>query len=195
MPVTVLLAALVVATLILLLALLMALWGIWRYNSLVQSRLRTSEAWSGIDVQLKRRSSLIPNLTETVRGYAQHEHAVFTEVAEARGALAKAVGPVASAIADQSLTQALGRLMAVAENYPQLQAAAGFHELREELRDAEEKIAYARQFYNGNVLAYNTGIRTYPGNLFARRFHFEPAAFFSAGEAANQDVKVSFGRE
>jgi LemA protein len=185
---------LVIAAAVVLLALLFALLGIWMYNSLVQSRLRTSEAWSGIEVQIKRRFSLIPNLTETVRGYAQHEHAVFTEVAEARGTLAKAVGPVASAIADQSLTQALGRLMAVAENYPQLQAAAGFRDLREELRDAEEKIAYARQFYNGNVLAYNTSVRTYPGSLFARRFHFEPAAFFSAGETANQDVKVDFAK-
>ena len=93
-----------------------------------------------------------------------------------------------------SITQALGRLMAVAENYPQLQAAAGFGDLRKELRDAEEKIAYARQFYNGNVLAYNSSIRTYPGNMFARRFHFEPAVFFSADEAATQDVKVNFQR-
>ena len=188
------LPALVVAMAVLLLALLMALWAIWMYNNLVQSRLRTSEAWSGIDVQLKRRSSLIPNVVESVRGYAQHEHETFAEVAEARGALAKAVGPVASAVADQSLTQALGRLMAVAENYPQLQAAAGFGDLRKELRDAEEKIAYARQFYNGNVLAYNSSIRTYPGNMFASRFHFEPAVFFSADEAATQDVKVDFQR-
>jgi LemA protein len=190
----VLLAVLAIVALVLFLALLLALWSIWMYNNLMQSRLRTSEAWSGIEVQLKRRASLIPNVVESVRGYAEHEHAVFTEVAEARGALAKAVGPVASAIADQSLTQALGRLMAVAENYPQLQAAAGFHELREELRDAEEKIAYARQFYNGNVLDYNTSIQTYPGNLFARRFHFDPAAFFTADETANQDVKVSFAK-
>jgi len=189
---TVLVAALFVAALLLLLSLLMVLWGISMYNNLVQSRLRTGEAWSGIEVQLNRRASLIPNIVETVRGYAQHEHQVFADVAQARGALAKAVGPAASAVADQSLTQALGRLMAVAENYPQLQAAAGFRDLREELRDAEEKIAYARQFYNGNVLAYNTAIRSYPGNMFARRFHFEPAGFFSADQAVAQDVKVSF---
>jgi LemA protein len=194
MPMTVVLVSLVVAALVVLLALLLVLWGISMYNNLVQARLRTSEAWSGIDVQLKRRASLIPNVVESVRGYAQHEHEVFAEVAQARGALAKAVGPVSSAIADQSLTQALGRLMAVAENYPQLQAATGFHELREELRDAEEKIAYARQFYNGNVLAYNTSIRKYPGSWFARRYRFEPVLFFSADEPANQDVKVSFAR-
>jgi LemA protein len=190
----VLAAVLLIVALIVLLALLLVLGGIWMYNNLVQSRLRTSEAWSGIDVQLKRRASLIPNLVETVRGYAGHEHAVFTEVAEARGALTKAVGPVASAAADQSLTQALGRLMVVAENYPQLQAATRFHELHEELRDTEEKIAYARQFYNGNVLSYNTSIQTYPGSLFARRFHFEPVAFFATDEAAKQDVNVSFAR-
>ncbi len=188
------LTALTVLVLVLLLALLLALWAMWMYNSLVQSRLRTNEAWSGIEVQLKRRASLIPNVVETVRGYVQHEHAVFTEVAEARGMLAKAAGPAASALADQSLTQALGRLMAVAESYPELQAAAGFRDLRTELRDAEEKIAYARQFYNGNVLAYNTSITTYPGAWFARRFHFEPATFFSAGEAASQDVNVNLGR-
>lgn len=108
------------------------------YNSLVLSRNRTREAWSGIDVQLKRRNSLIPNLVETVRGYATHEHAVFSEVAAARGALAKATGPEAAAAADQGLMAAVGKLMAVAENYPQLQAATTFIHLQEELSDTEE---------------------------------------------------------
>src|SRR5215469_11065835 len=97
---------------------LFVFWGILLYNNLVRARVRTREAWSGIDVQLKRRSSLIPNLVETVRGYATHEHEVFTEVAQARGALAKASGPAAAAVADQTLTAALGRLMVVAEAYP-----------------------------------------------------------------------------
>src|SRR5215469_16562039 len=97
---------------------LAAFWAIALYNNLVQARVRTREAWSGIDVQLKRRSSLIPNLVESVRGYARHEHEVFTEVTEARGALAKASGPAAAAVADQTLTAALGRLMVVAEAYP-----------------------------------------------------------------------------
>src|SRR5689334_15325972 len=132
------------------------IWAVFIYNNLVRARNRTREAWSGIDVQLKRRSSLIPNLVESVRGYATHEHEVFGEVAQARGALAKASGPAAAAAADGLLTQALGRLMAVAENYPQLQAAAGFNQLQSELSDTEEKIAYARQFYNMNALEYNT---------------------------------------
>src|ERR1043165_4082254 len=126
------------------LALLMVFtfWAISTYNGLVRSRNRTREAWSGIDVQLKRRSSLIPNLVETVRGYAKHEHEVFAEVSEARGALVKASTPIAAAAADQALTGALALLMAVAEAYPQLKAAKSFMQLQSELSDTEEKIAY-----------------------------------------------------
>src|SRR5262249_27788377 len=131
--------ATVTAPVILLLASAALVWSILLYNNLVRSRNRTREAWSGIDVQLKRRSSLIPNLVETVRGYAAHEHEVFAEVAQARGALAKAAGPADIAAADGMLTQALGRLMAVAENYPQLQAATGFSQLQSDLTDTEEK--------------------------------------------------------
>jgi len=169
-----------------------ALWSVFLYNSLVLARNRAREAWSGIDVQLKRRSSLIPNLVETVRGYATHEHAVFAEVAEARGTLAKASGPVAMAAADQTLTSALGRLMAVAENYPQLQAAGSFQQLQRDLTDTEEKVAYARQFYNQNALDYNTRIQTFPGNLFADWFRFLPVDFFNTEDPARQDVKVNF---
>jgi len=172
--------------------LVLAFWGVFLYNSLVLSRNRTREAWSGIDVQLKRRSSLIPNLVESVRGYAKHEHTVFTEVAQARGALAKAGTPVAAATADQMLTGALGRLMAVAESYPQLQASTNFRQLQSELSDTEEKVAYARQFYNQNSLDYNTRIQSFPGNQFASWFHFEPFDYFRAEEAAREEVKVSF---
>jgi LemA protein len=171
---------------------LAVIWPILIYNNLVRGRNRTREAWSGIDVQLKRRSSLIPNLVETVRGYATHEHEVFAEVAKARGALAGAAGPAAAAAADGFLTQALGRLMAVAENYPQLQAATGFNQLQAQLSDAEEKIAYARQFYNMNALAYNTAIQSFPSNLFARQFHFDPVTFFEAEPGIEQDIKVKF---
>ena len=164
------------------------------YNRLVRARVRTREAWSGIEVQLKRRASLIPNLVETVRGYATHEHAVFAEVAQARGALTKAAGPVASAAADQVLTQALGRLMAVAENYPQLQAVQGFTQLQDELEDTEEKVAYARQFYNQNALDYNARIQSFPGNQFARWFQFEAVPFFAAEPSVAQDVQVSFAK-
>jgi len=169
-----------------------ALWSILLYNGLVLARNRTREAWSGIDVQLKRRSSLIPNLVETVRGYATHEHAVFSEVAEARGCLAKAAGPSAVAAADQTLTSALGRLMVVAEAYPQLQAAGSFQQLQRDLTDTEEKVAYARQFYNQNTLDYNTRIETFPGNMFAGWFGFLPVDFFNTEEPARQDVKVTF---
>jgi len=164
------------------------------YNRLVTSRNRTREAWSGIDVQLKRRSSLIPNLVETVRGYATHEHEVFAEVTRARGALATAAGPLAAAAADQTLTAALGRLMAVAENYPQLQAVQSFVQLQTELADTEEKVAYARQFYNVNAMDYNTRIQTFPGNQLASWFRFEPFTYFAAEESATRDVQVSFAR-
>ena len=167
-------------------------WSIFLYNNLIRARNRTREAWSGIEVQLKRRASLIPNLVETVRGYATHEHEVFAEVAQARGALAKATEPVAAAAADGLLSQALGRLMAVAENYPQLQAASGFNQLQKQLSDTEEKVAYARQFYNMNALAYNTSTQSFPGNLFARQFRFEPVAFFEADPSVQEDVKVNF---
>lgn len=183
----------VIPALLALLALSAAvLWAIVLYNGLVRARNRTREAWSGIDVQLKRRASLIPNLVESVRGYATHEHEVFAEVAQARGALAKAAGPADAAAADNILTQALGRLMAVAENYPQLQAAAGFHQLQSELSDTEEKIAYARLFYNMNALAYNTSIQSFPANLLAQRYGFEAVTFFEAEPVIQQDVKVSF---
>jgi len=171
---------------------LMAISAIFMYNSLVLSRNRTREAWSGIDVQLKRRSSLIPNLVETVRGYATHEHSVFSEVAQARSALLQAAGPAATASADQGLSAALGRLMAVAESYPQLQAAGSFTQLQTELSDTEEKVAYARQFYNRNALDFNTRIQTFPGNQFARWFHFEPVDYFNVEEQAKADVKVQF---
>jgi LemA protein len=185
-------AAIVAGLLPLLVVGLVALMAILLYNGLVLSRNRTREAWSGIDVQLKRRSSLIPNLVETVKGYATHEHQVFTEVTEARGALQKASGPIAVAAADQTLTSALGRLMVVAEAYPQLQAAASFQRLQAELTDTEEKVAYARQFYNQNALDYNTRIQTFPGNLFAGWFGFLAVDFFNTDEAAKQDVKVGF---
>jgi LemA protein len=171
---------------------LAATWAMLLYNNLIRARFRTREAWSGIDVQLKRRSSLIPNLVETVRAYATHEHEVFAEVSQARGALSRAAGPAATVAADQSLTQALGRLMVVAEAYPRLQAAQTFGQLQQELADTEEKIAYSRQFYNQNALAYNTSIQSVPGNMLARWFRFEPVIFFAAEEAAAQDAKVSF---
>lgn len=164
------------------------------YNRLVRSKMRVKEAWSGIDVQLKRRANLIPNLVETVKGYASHERTVFEEVTQARSALNQASGPAESSQANSILTSALGRLFAVAENYPELQASKNFLSLQEELSDFEEKIAYARQFYNRNVLAYNTLTLTFPDTLVARIFRFQPEGFFEAEDEARTPPVVAFGQ-
>jgi LemA protein len=164
------------------------------YNGLVRARLRVKEAWSGIDVQLKRRASLIPNLVETVKGYAQHEREVFENVTRARSMLQQAGTPAQAAEANNMLTQTLRSLFAVAEAYPDLKANQNFLDLQNELSDTEDKIAYARQFYNTNVLSYNTKTETFPTVIFANVFNFEPAEFFEAEEEARQDVKVDFSR-
>jgi len=162
------------------------------YNGLVQGRLRVREAWSGIDVQLKRRASLIPNLVETVKGYAAHEREVLENVTRARAMLQQAGSPAQAAEANNMLTQTLRSLFAVAENYPNLKANENFRQLQEELTDTEDKIAYARQFYNTNVLSYNTKTQTFPSVIFANLFGFKPEEFFEAEEEARQDVHVSF---
>ena len=162
------------------------------YNGLVQGRLHCKEAYSGIDVQLKRRASLIPNLVETVKGYAAHEKGTFENVTRARAMLQQAGSPAQAAEANNMLTQTLRSLFAVAENYPDLKANQNFLELQQELSDIEEKIAYARQFYNTNVLSYNTKTATFPSLIFANMFGFKPEEFFEAEEEARQDVKVSF---
>ena len=133
-----------------------ALFVLYLYNSLIITRFRVREALSQIDVQLKRRTSLIPNLIETVKGYAKHEKGLFEKVTELRSQLMKAQGPEEKAQANNMLTGALKSLFAVAENYPTLRASENFKELQEELSDTENKIAYSRQFYNSNVLNYNT---------------------------------------
>ena len=165
------------------------------YNGLVRARLRVREAWSGIDVQLKRRASLIPNLVETVKGYAQHEREVFENVTRARSMLQQAATPGQAAEANNMLTQTLRSLFAVAEAYPDLKANENFLDLQNELSDIEEKIAYARQFYNTNVLSYNTKTETFPSVFFANMFNFEPAEFFEAEEEARQDVRVDFSTQ
>jgi LemA protein len=162
------------------------------YNGLVQGRLRVKEAYSGIDVQLKRRASLIPNLVETVKGYAAHEKDVLENVTRARSMLQQAGTPGQAAEANNMLTQTLRSLFAVAENYPDLKANQNFLDLQHELSDVEEKIAYARQFYNSNVLSYNTKTQTFPSVMFAGMFGFKAEEFFQAEEEARQDVKVSF---
>lgn len=162
------------------------------YNGLIRSRVRTREAWSGIDVQLKRRASLIPNLVETVKGYAAHERVVLENVTRARAQLEQAGGPAAQAQADNALTQTLRSLFAVAENYPELKANENFLQLQSELSDTEEKIAFARQFYNRNVMDFNTRIEVFPNVIIAGTFNFAPFEFFEAEEGARADVQVSF---
>lgn len=162
------------------------------YNSLIVLKVRVKEAWSGIDVQLKRRSNLIPNLVETVKGYAKHEKKVFIDVTEARSALMKAKSPQAAAKADNMLTGALKSLFAVAEAYPELKASENFKDLQRQLEDTEDKIAYSRQFYNQQVLEFNTKIQLFPQVVIANMFNFKREEFFEAGEEDRKNVKVKF---
>ena len=169
----------------------LALFFIGTYNRLITLRQRVKEAWADIDVQLKRRHDLIPNLVETVKGYATHESTVFQNVTQARAA-AVAVGASASpqerAQAENMLTTALRSVFAVAENYPQLQAVQEFKDLSENLTATEDKIAFARRFYNGNVRDYNTSLQTFPTNLFADAFGFKPEEYFELAEAGEREA-------
>ena len=162
------------------------------YNGLVRSRNRVKEAWSGIDVQLRRRASLVPNLVETVKGYAAHERETFEEVTRARSAVEQAGSVPDAAAANNMLTGALRHLFAVAEAYPQLQAAENFRQLQTELSDIEEKIAFARQFYNANVLDYNNRLQTVPTVFIANMFGFGREEFFEADEEGRAEVRVDF---
>jgi LemA protein len=163
------------------------------YNGLVRSRNRVKEAWSGIDVQLRRRASLVPNLVETVKGYAAHERETFEEVTRARSAVEQAGTVPDAAAANNMLTGALRHLFAVAEAYPQLQAAENFRQLQTELSDIEEKIAFSRQFYNANVLDYNNRLQTVPTVFIANMFGFSREEFFEADEDGRAEVRVDFG--
>jgi LemA protein len=165
------------------------------YNRLVTMRQRVKEAFSDIDVQLKRRHDLIPNLIETVKGYAAHERGVFDEVTQARaGAIAAgAQGPQQRAAAEDMLTGALRSLFAVAEAYPQLQAVQEFKDLSENLRDTEDKIQFSRRFYNGQVRDYNTALQTFPTVLLASSFGFTASEYFEVEAPTDREVpKVSF---
>ena len=162
------------------------------YNSLVTAKLRVRESWSQIDVQLKRRSDLIPNLIETVKGYAKHEKEVFENVTKARSALVSAKGPKEAAQAENMLTGALKSLFAVAEAYPDLKASQNFLDLQDELSDTETKIAASRQFYNSVVLEYNTKIKVFPNVMLAQTFGFTPEEFFEAEERERKKVEVKF---
>jgi LemA protein len=186
---------LIIGIVIVAIVLILILWVFGMYNGMVRSRIRVKEAWSGIDVQLRRRSSLIPNLVETVKGYASHERETLEAVTRARAQLdtARESGSAAQAAqADNILTGTLRSLFAVAEAYPDLKANENFKELQRELTDTEDKIAYSRQFYNTNVGNYNEKISVFPNVMLAGMFNFEPAEFYEAEEEAREEVKVSF---
>ena len=169
----------------------LALFLVAMYNRLVTLRQRVREAWSDIDVQLKRRYDLIPNLVETVKGYAAHEKGVFEAVTQARANAisAGATGsPEQRAQAENVLTGALRSVFAVAEAYPQLQASQNFRDLQENLTATEDKISFARRFYNGNVRDYNTSLQTLPTSLFAGMLGFKPEQYFELADAAEREV-------
>ncbi len=162
------------------------------YNRLVRGRGAVENAWAQVDVQLKRRHDLIPNLVETVKGYAAHERQTLEAVVAARGQAVEAHGPRERAAAEERLTGALRGLLAVAESYPALQAGRQFTALQEELATAENRIAYARQYYNDAVLAYNNAIRTVPTNIIAGLTGFEPGEYFAADGDERGPVQVRF---
>lgn len=162
------------------------------YNGLIVLKTRIQEALSGIDVQLKRRADLIPNLVSTVKGYAKHEKSIFENVTKARSALISAKTPEEKASANNMLTSSLKSLFAVAENYPDLKASENFQELSRSLEDTEDKIAYSRQFYNSNVLDYNSKIQMFPSNMIAGAFGFTSFGFFEAEDEAKKKVEVKF---
>jgi LemA protein len=173
---------------VLALVLLLLVYG---YNRLVRLRQEVNTGWANIEVQLQRRADLIPNLVETVRGYAAHERETFDEVTRARTALQRAESPAAAAAADAGLSAALGRLFAVAEAYPQLQASKNFLELQDELTDTEDKISAARRYYNATVMRFNTAAQTFPWLLVAAPLGFRVREFFSA-EGDTVPPEVSF---
>jgi LemA protein len=162
------------------------------YNRFVRLRNRVDNSWAQIEVQLKRRWDLIPNLVETVKGYAQHERGTFEAVTQARAAAQNAQGPAATAAAEGILGQALGRLFAVAEAYPELQADENFRQLQSELGETENRIAVSRQVYNDTVLTYNNAIQTFPGVALAGPFGFVSREFFETDETQRGAPQVDF---
>lgn len=181
-----------VLTAIIALIALIVVYVVFLYNNLAKMKVRIDEAWSQIDVQLKRRIDLIPNLIETVKGYAQHEKGVFEEVTKARSALMSANTPKEAGKAEGQLEGALKSLFAVAEAYPELKAQENFSQLQEELSDTEDKIAYSRQFFNSTVRDFNSKIATFPNNIVAGMLGFKEKEFFEVEEAEREAPKVDF---
>lgn len=175
---------------------ILAIWLVFTYNRLVTLRNRVKESWSDIDVQLKRRYDLIPNLVETVKGYATHERELFEKVTRARAAAISAEQsghPKDIAQAENFLAGTLKTLFAVSENYPQLRASENFVELQRELTDTEDKVQASRRFYNANVLELNNKVESFPANIIARMFKFKQGEFFETEETKQREpVKVQF---
>ena len=167
-------------------------FGVGIYNGLIRDRNRVDNAWSQVEVQLKRRYDLIPNLVETVKGYASHERETFERVTQARSAAASAGTPGEQAQAEGFLTQALRQLFAVAEDYPELRASENFQNLQEQLEETENKISVSRQIYNDTVLSYNNKVQQVPTNLVANMFGFDEREFFEAGDTAQEAPSVEF---
>lgn len=177
---------------ILIIAAIVVIWAIAKYNQLVSLKNRIENAWSQIDVQLKRRYDLIPNLVNTVKGYASHEKEVFENVAKARSAMMDAHNIKELGEAQNQITGALKSLFAVAEAYPELKANENFTMLQEELSGTESKIAYARQFYNDTVMSFNTMIQSFPTSIIAGSFGFHEHEYFPMDDASRENVKVEF---
>lgn len=177
---------------LLIVAVVVVVWAIAVYNGLITLKNRVEEAWSDIDVQLKRRYDLIPNLINTVKGYAAHEKELLEKVTQARAAAMGAQTPHDKEQAENMLSGTLKSLFAVAENYPDLKANQNFLELQRELTDTEDKIQAARRFYNGNVRDFNTKIEVFPSNIVANMLKFAKREFFEAEEAEKENVKVAF---
>ena len=174
-------------------AVLILLFVIATYNGLVSRRALVAEGWSGIDAQLKRRADLIPNLVETVKGYATHERTTFDELARLRTS-GSSQDPAQRAQTEQAITAAIGKIMAVAEAYPELKASANFQSLQHDLADIEDQIQLARRYYNGAVRNLNVSVQQFPSNLVANATGFTPAQFFQLDNAADREApKVSFG--
>lgn len=172
--------------------LLLVIYIIATYNKLVTLRNRVKDQWSQIDVVLKRRADLIPNLVETVKGYATHEKETLDAVISARSKAVSATTPEDSMKANSELSHALGRLLAISEAYPDLKANTNFMDLQKELKDTEDKITYSRQFYNDSVLKYQNGIEKFPSNIIASMFGFKPYQFFEAEQQDKEVPQVKF---
>lgn len=177
---------------ILVIVVLLVLWIIATYNSLVSFRNRVKDAWSQIDVQLKRRFDLIPNLVETVKGYTKHESETLENVIKARNTYMSATLPEDQMKADGELTRAVSKLFALTESYPDLKANTNFNDLQNQLNETENKIAMSRQFYNDIVLQYNNKVEMVPSNIIANMFHFKKETFFEAQETERENVQVKF---